>query len=71
MNKLEKLIHSKKYLPSILYFGSLAIVLFDIYCNEFTDFEFVPPILETPLFYWFLFITYLAVKNLKKNKSKV
>jgi hypothetical protein len=69
MEKLEKLIHSVKYLPSILYFGTLGISIIDIYCNEFTDFEFVPPILETPLFYWFLFITYLAIKNIKKNKS--
>ena len=69
MNKLEKFIYSKKHLPSILYFGSLGIIIFDIYFNEFTDYEFVPPILETPLFFWFLFITYLAGKNLKKNKS--
>ena len=68
MNKLEKFIYSKKYLPSILYFGSLGIVIIDIYCNEFTDFEFVPSILETPLYFWFFFITYLAGKNLKKNK---
>ncbi|MDG1953298.1 MAG: hypothetical protein P8I51_00205 [Polaribacter sp.] len=68
INKLEKFIYSKKYLPSILYFGSLGIVIIDIYCNEFTDFEFVPSILETPLYFWFFFITYLASKNLKKNK---
>ena len=68
INKLEKFIYSKKYLPSILYFGSLGIVIIDIYCNEFTDFEFVPSILETPLYFWFFFITFLASKNLKKNK---
>ena len=68
INTLEKFIYSKKYLPSILYFGSLGIVIIDIYCNEFTDFEFVPSILETPLYFWFFFITYLAGKNLKKNK---
>ncbi|MDG2073308.1 MAG: hypothetical protein P8J28_01815 [Polaribacter sp.] len=56
INKLEKFIYSKKYLPSILYFGSLGIVIIDIYCNEFTDFEFVPSILETPLYFWFFFI---------------
>ena len=33
INKLEKFIYSKKYLPSILYFGSLGIVIIDIYCN--------------------------------------
>jgi hypothetical protein len=46
----------------------LGIIIIDIYCNEFTDFEFVPSILETPLYFWFFFITYLASKNLKKNK---
>tara|TARA_B100000900_G_scaffold414179_1_gene440115 strand:+ start:1129 stop:1542 length:414 start_codon:yes stop_codon:yes gene_type:complete len=66
---LEKLIYSKKYLPSILYFGTLGIVIFDIYCNDFTEFEFVPPILETPLFFWFLYITYLGCKNLMKNNN--
>jgi hypothetical protein len=68
MNKLEKFISSKKYLPSILYFGFLGLVIIDIYCNEFTDFEFVPSILETPLYFGFFFITCLAGKNLKKNK---
>jgi len=68
MNKLEKFIYSKKYLISILFFGSLGIVFFDIYCNEFTDSEFVPPILEIPLLFWFIFIIYLAAKNLEKDK---
>ena len=68
MHKLEKFIYSKKYLPSILYFGSFGIIIIDIYCNEFTDIEFVPSIFETPLFFWFGFITCLAGKNLKKNK---
>ena len=69
IDPLEKLIYSKKYLPSILYFGTLGIVIFDIYCNDFAEFEFVPPILETPLFFWFLYITYLGCKNLMKNNN--
>ena len=69
IDPLEKLIYSKKYLPPILYFGTLGIVILDIYCNDFTEFEFVPPILETPLFFWFLYITYLGCKNLMKNNN--
>ena len=67
MNKLEKFIYSKKYLPSILYFGSLGIITIDFYCNKFTDFEFVPSTLQIPLIFLFIFINYLDSKNSKKN----
>ena len=37
MEKLEKLIYSVKYLPQILYFGSLGLLGYDIYCGVIND----------------------------------
>lgn len=64
MDKLEKFIFSKKHLPSIVYFGSLTVIIIDIYCNEFT-----PSFLETLFFGWFLYLTGISIKNLNKKKK--
>ena len=38
MKKLEEFIYSVKYLPSILYFGSFALLGYDIYLSvKFTS----------------------------------
>ena len=68
MDRLEKIIYSVKYLPQVLYFGSLLIGAYLIYSDfylgkEHNDF------LTTIFFFWFLYITYLAMKNLKTNKE--
>ena len=72
MNGLEKLIYSRKYLPQILYFGSVAWLIYTYYFgyyldNEIQIFGYVwnDSLLENIFFFWFLYITYLAVKNLK------
>ena len=72
MNGLEKLIYSIKYLPQILYFGSLAWLIYSYYFgnylgNEIQIFGFVwnDSLLDHIFFFWFLYITYIAVKNLK------
>jgi hypothetical protein len=72
MNGLEKLIYSIKYLPQILYFGSLAWLIYTYYFgnylgNEIQIFGFVwnDSLLDHIFFFWFLYITYIAVKNLK------
>ena len=72
MNGLEKLIYSIKYLPQILYFGSLAWLIYTYYFgnylgNEIEIFGYVwnDSLLDNIFFFWFLYITYLAVKNLK------
>ena len=72
MNGLEKLIYSRKYLPQILYFGSVAWLIYTYYFgyyldNEIQIFGYVwnDSLLEDIFFFWFLYITYLAVKNLK------
>ena len=72
MNGLEKLIYSIKYLPQILYFGSLAWLIYTYYFgnylgNEIQILGYVwdDSLLDYIFFYWFLYITYLAAKNLK------
>ena len=72
MNGLEKSIYSIKYLPQILYFGSVAWLIYTYYFgyyldNEIQIFGYVwnDSLLENIFFFWFLYITYLAVKNLK------
>ena len=63
-DKLEKLIYSVKYLPSVLYFGSLAWIAYSIYTQIYLGYEY-NDLFDTLFFFWFLYITYLAVKNLK------
>ena len=73
-NGLEKLIYSIKYLPQTLYFGSLSWLIYTYYFgnylgNEIEIFGYVwnDSLLDNIFFFWFLYITYLAVKNLKKK----
>ena len=61
MDRLEKLIYSVKYLPQILYFGSVGLILLDI----FLDIELIGDKLTIPLWILFFYMTYLAAKNLK------
>ena len=69
---VEKLIYSNKYLPSLLYFSSLAWILFTFYYegylgNEIEIFASTSfnSFLGDVFIFWFIYITYLAVKNLK------
>ena len=68
MDKLEKLIYSVKYLPPILYFGSVGLIGYDIYCNVIKETEFLSEYTQTPLVILFFYMTYLGLKNLKKKK---
>ena len=72
MNVLEKFIYSIKYLPQILYFGSVAWLIYTYYFgdyleNEIQIFGYVwnDSLLEGIFFFWFIYITYLGLKNLK------
>ena len=47
MDKLEKLIYSVKYLPPFLYFGTVGLIGYDIYCYFIKDTEFLGDYLET------------------------
>ena len=71
-NVLEKFIYSIKYLPQVLYFGTIAWLIYTYYFGDYLEqeiqvFGYVwnDSLLEDLFFFWFLYITYLAVKNLK------
>tara|TARA_Y100001958_G_scaffold94304_1_gene64531 strand:+ start:64 stop:276 length:213 start_codon:yes stop_codon:yes gene_type:complete len=67
MDRLEKIIHSVKYLPQILYFGSLLIGAYLIYSDFYLGRE-NNDFFTSIFFFWFFYITYLAMKNLKKQR---
>ena len=67
MGKLEKFIYSVKYLPPILYFGSVALLGYDIYCDVTNETEFLNVYSETLLIFIFCLMTYLGVKKYQKK----
>ena len=67
VDPVEKLIYSNKYLPPVLYFGSTGVVFYDIYCNIFNGASFIPDYLQLPVFFFFFYMTHLAIKNYKKK----
>ena len=74
IDPIEKLIYSNKYLPPLLYFSSLAWLIYTYYFgnylgNEIQILGYVwnDSLLDYIFFYWFLYITYLAAKNYKKK----
>ena len=67
MEKLEKLIYSVKYLPSILYFGSVVLLGYHIYCDVINETEFLNVYTESPIIILFFIMTYFAAKNYKKK----
>ncbi len=68
MDKLEKLIYSVKHLPSFLYFGSVGLIGYDIYCDLFKGTEFLNEFFKTFLYILFIYMTYLGTKKIKKKK---
>ena len=69
MDKLEKFIYSFKYLPPILYFGTLACLIYTFIYDDVEIFGYVwkGSSLEYLFVFWFFYITYLAAKNRKKK----
>ena len=67
MKKLEKFILSIKYLPPILYFGSVGLLVYDFYCYISNETEFLNEYLKTPLIIIFCYMTYLGVKKYQKK----
>ena len=74
IDPIEKMIYSNKYLPPLLYFGSLAWLIYTFYYEAYLDKEIEITsasanfILSDIFIFWFIYITWLAVKNLKKKK---
>jgi hypothetical protein len=73
---LEKLIYSTKYLPPILYFGSVAWLAYTYYYGAYLDNEIQilgyvwdNSILSDMFLFWFFYITYLGLKNLKSKNE--
>ena len=70
---IEKLIYSNKYLPPLFYFGSLAWLIYTFYYEGYLGKEIeifasasLNSFLSDAFIFWFIYITWLAVKNLKK-----
>ena len=75
IDPIEKLIYSNKYLPPLLYFGSLAWLIYIFYYEVYLGKEIevfasasANYILSDVFIFWFIYITWLAVKNLKNKK---
>ena len=73
IDPIEKLIYSNKYLPPLLYFGSLAWLIHTFYYESYLGKEIeifasasLNSFLSDAFIFWFIYITWLAVKNLKK-----
>ena len=68
IDPIEKLIYSNKYLPPLLYFGTLACLIYTfIYEVEIFGYVWKGSSLELLFVFWFFYLTYLATKNLKKK----
>jgi len=67
MEKLEKFIYSVKYLPPILYFGSVGLLIYNYYCNYINAAEFLNVYTETLLIIIFCYLTYLGAKKYQKK----
>ena len=67
MQKLENFIHSVKYLPSVLYFGSIGLLMYDNYFYVINKKEFLNVYIETLLIIIFCIMTYLGVKKYQKK----
>ena len=68
MEKLEKIIYSFKYLPPILYFGSVGLIIYDIYNNIINETKFLNLYTETLIIIIFCLMTYLRVKKYQKKQ---
>ena len=74
IDPIEKLIYSNKYLPPLLYFGSLAWLIYTFYYEGYLGKEIeifasasLNSFLSDAFIFWFIYITWLAVKNLKNK----
>ena len=70
MKKLEELIYSIKYLPQILYFGSVGLLGYDIYSYLVYDIDFLNPYLRFLITSIFFLMSGFAIERYNKNKKK-
>ena len=76
IDPIEKLIYSNKYIPPLLYFGSLAWLIYTFYYEIYLGKEIeifasasLNSLLSNVFIFWFIYITWLGVKNLKTNEK--
>jgi hypothetical protein len=69
MKKLEEFIYSVKYLPSILYFGSVGLLGYDFYSFIVYDIDFLA-YYRVPIIIMFTLMTGFGVERYNKNKKK-
>ena len=70
MKKLEEFIYSVKYLPQILYFGSVGLLGYDIYSYLVYDVDFLNPYLRFHIIIIFCLMTIFGVQRYNENKKK-
>ena len=68
MKKLEELIHSDKYLPQTLYFGSVGLLGYDIYYYVVNETDFLNTYVRIATGFVFTLMTGFALKGNKKKK---
>ncbi|MBL30158.1 MAG: hypothetical protein CMC81_02785 [Flavobacteriaceae bacterium] len=74
MNKVEKFLRKNDKFSAIIYFTILVYFIFDVYSyfNKKESIINVPEIIDTSLFFFFLYMTYIVVmiqKDIKNKKS--
>ena len=72
MNSLEKYLRTNTKLSTILYFSTLAYFIFNIYSRIYMKEPIIniPDSIHTLIFFFFLYITYIAIIIQKDNKDK-
>ena len=72
MNSIEKYLRTNIKLSTILYFSTLVYFVFFIY----SDIYLIEPIIDIPeiidslMFFWFLYITYIVIMIQKDKRQK-
>jgi len=70
MKKLEEFIYSVKYLPQILYFGSVGLLGYDAYSYLVYNKDFLNPYLRFHIIIIFCLMTIFGVQRYNENKKK-
>ncbi len=72
MNSLEKYLRTNTKLSTTLYFSTLAYIILTIYSDIYMKEPIIniPDLIDTVIFFFFLYITYIAIMIQKDNKDK-
>jgi len=70
MDRLEKLIYSVKYLPQVLYFGSVGLLGYDIYYYVVNEIDFLNSYIRIATGFVFILMTGFALKEKKRKNEK-